>query len=223
MDTPPDLEEATLKQAEHLINRRNFNGALALLHSHVVLSDHDKALIGAKFWLTYINAQLMGNGVAFEESIRSFRAAPGYSSLLEGDLMRDQSFAALRDGKLAKAMKLWQELMDLGYHEKDRNRLAMLELLHGRILFTQREYDAAEESFRQAFDLLPSTGRNPQWQYNIQFHWLRAAIMTGQKAAIEGWYPDYLREEPSRGRRIAAWLMYHLGRFGVQIVNLSGR
>lgn len=222
MDKTNGPEAPTLKRAEYLTNKRNFKAAFETLYSYLVLDTSDESQVSAEFWLAYIRAQLLNTGTASAESIRSFRLAPGYSPLLEGDLMRDQSLAALRDGKLARAMKTWQELMDLEYHKSDRNRLAALELVRGRIFYAEAEYDEAEESFRQAFHLLPDTGRNAQWQYNIQFHWLRAAMITGKKSAIEGWYPDYIREEPSFGRRAAAWLMYHFGRIGVRIVNLSG-
>lgn len=221
-------EKEVLEQADDLVNKhRDFNQAFGCLASFVARNgaDGDTHRASAEVWFKLASISLLLDDDFFADlHAANGRRAPGYNSVMEGDFMRDRVLNLVRRGELTEARKQFAELKASRYHAGDRNREALMHMTLGRICFEEGLYRQAEAQLHRAFHTLPAVDRNPQWQHDIQFHWLMAAATYGKRRhRIKRWYADYIREETSRKRRIAARIMYWLGRPGAWVVRRLGQ
>ncbi|PLS81142.1 hypothetical protein CYG49_02795 [Candidatus Saccharibacteria bacterium] len=214
-----DCDSVTTMMSE-LISRRRFRDALVIGQHHQCWhEDNHEDCEHLHFWfqMSLVNRLLVRDEDAHQCHLRA-KQCPGYDQLIEGDFVRDYCLAMIRRGKLATAYELLLEARDL--HGNDPNRMAALLMAEGRLKYAAQEYTAADELFVSAnlawYELGHRADR--QWIANNRFHWLKATTLLDQRGISAYLYFQILESEKSWKRKLAAWLMYNLGKPGVKLV-----
>lgn len=127
-----------------------------------------------------------------------------YTSVLEGDLDRDDAIALLKSGRLDEASASVKHARTL--HGHDMNRITCLDGVTGRIQLHEGNYAAAYRTLQKAAKTWKEMGSaaNQQWQINLQLHLLMAAVMSGHRLQAWRLLPRLLRTDRNRRRWVAA-------------------
>jgi tetratricopeptide (TPR) repeat protein len=170
----------------------------------------------ADIWFQYVLALLLLDKKA-DSAVVGLRNAPGFTSVMEGDLRRDYALQAIRLGKFDQATDYLESVPTL--HHSDQNRIAVFWLAKARLALAQGQIGMAHRNFAYADALLLELQdkANSQWALNLRFHWYKFSVATG------GYCPyrpsRLMRLDPSMKRKVQYCLMMVLGRVGMHIGN----
>lgn len=228
----PQTEEDILKRVEYLINtKRNFPAAYRLLVRFMDQHRDNLSGLSAAFWFQLMllsgfvsESEMLPHKISemFPIYLERMRLARGYTAEMYGDVLRDRALALIRGGKLSEADKVLSELVVSKVHENDLSRMAVFHMTVGRLHYARGQYQASELMLETAYQqMLWATQPNQQWKNNIAFQWIRAAARVNHRLASTV-YDEFMRHEKSTKRRLAANIMYRLGRRGVWLVERFG-
>lgn len=181
---------------------------------------------------------LYGCEMAAGELMASARQSENYTLTMEGDFQRDQALYFIRTGRLERAADALRRAELCHEGVDDENRRIVLVSAWARWHAAQGQSEKAAALFREAdarWWVMATNGvlsgdpkPNRQWQLNNSYQWLRLGVQMprvpdlGYRGGFSvAHYLEFMRHEPRRKRRLAAWLMWRFGARGARLVDLN--
>jgi len=196
----------------------------ARIFAKQAVSSEQEICNNAEFWFIYgVVVRLTDHDNDLLASInQNMLLCKNFNDLMAGDWLRDDILYAIRRNELDGLDTLLPALKNL--HQDDKNRLAAIQMLQGRIAYARKNYSSALEYFLDADKAWRNlkTSANNQWAANNRFAMYKA--MVAQKnSSCYLIATEIINEVKSRTRRFRTRFINQNGRLGNAIDDLLMR